>query len=653
MKLNLHKVNNFRIFKLLIFMIVIFGVFIIFENNVQATDENFGEYPIDENYVIRILPGTTLEEFKNKVGNQNIVVMKDESTTLSNGEFVGSGMNVQDGSKTYILSVIGDFTGDGEITITDLVKIKLHTVSIKILDDIYLKAADINNDGKITITDLVQTNLVVVKIKSIEDFLKNDNPDLYAKLYTDGTLTLSSSNTVLSDKTVSWEYSGDYAEYNGQYPEESTEKDFLTSKVPWKNHLNEIKEVKILDTISPKLTAYWFADCINLVSFSNIDNLDTSNVTNMSDMFNNCKKLERIDLSEFNTAKVTNMRGMFKDCLRLKALSLTSFDTSKVTDMEEMFKRCTDLTTINISTSFNTSNVTSMANMFEYCSSLNELDLRDFNTNNVITMKMMFYNCANLVSLNLSSFNTSKVTDMSYIFAGCKGLTGLDVSNFDTSKVTDMSYVFSGCSKLTQLDLRNFDISNVTKTGGMFSLCEKLTLIKANETRWNTSNVTNDTDMFKDCGTDHVTFEDDDPVEGIYATLYTDGTLALSSHDETITGKTVEKEYGNIVESEFTADTQPWKNDVSKITSVKIVDRIYPLNTAYWFNGCSNLTTLENANNINMIHVTDRTAMFDGCTSLETNVTSLTNSTNGLTSNISAFLASFGKSLLANMLELV
>ena len=59
---------------------------------------------------------------------------------------------------------------------------------------------------------------------------------------------------------------------------------------------------------------------------------DTSNVTNMSYMFYECKALTSLDVSKFDTSKVTSMRDMFYGCQALTSLDVSSFDTSKVTE---------------------------------------------------------------------------------------------------------------------------------------------------------------------------------------------------------------------------------------------------------------------------------------------------------------------------------
>ena len=129
-------------------------------------------------------------------------------------------------------------------------------------------------------------------------------------------------------------------------------------------------------------------------------------------------------------------------------------DTSQITNMMDMFAYCAFLTNLDLS-NFDTSQVTVMSDMFNECISLTSLDLSRFDTSQVTNMMGMFSNCISLTSLDLSSFDTSQVTDMQFMFYGCSSLTSLDLSNFDTSQVTDIGQMFEGCSSLTSLDLRN------------------------------------------------------------------------------------------------------------------------------------------------------------------------------------------------------
>ena len=238
----------------------------------------------------------------------------------------------------------------------------------------------------------------------------------------------------------------------------------------------------------------------NLTNVTSIDlsNMDTSGMTNMSNMFSDNTSLTNITFgNNFNTANVTNMSGMFKNCTILKTIDLSSFDTSNATIFASMFMNCQDLQNLDLK-SFNTSNVTSMYGMFYNCSSLTSLDLSSFNTSNVERMEGMFYNCSSLTSLDLSNFNTSKITDMTYMFNRCKSLTNINLSSFDTSNVSSLYDTFAGLTSLKVLDLSSFDTSKVTNMGRMFLNSNNLVTIYVSDL-WNISNVTAASRMFEGC----------------------------------------------------------------------------------------------------------------------------------------------------------
>ena len=111
-----------------------------------------------------------------------------------------------------------------------------------------------------------------------------------------------------------------------------------------------------------------------LTEIKGLNQVDTSAVTNMEDMFNQCENLTSLDLSSFNTAGVTSMRNMFVNCKGLTSLDLQNFNTEKVTDMYDMFAECASLKTLNIS-SFQMSQVTNKTGVLSGLSNLSILIL--------------------------------------------------------------------------------------------------------------------------------------------------------------------------------------------------------------------------------------------------------------------------------------
>ena len=141
----------------------------------------------------------------------------------------------------------------------------------------------------------------------------------------------------------------------------------------WMKHTFDITKV-VFDTsfanARPTSCYKWFYWCENLKQVEGIKNLNTKEVTNMVDMFCECRYLSSLDVSGFNTEKVTDMSEMFYDCISLKLLDIAKFNTANVTNMQGMFYSCSALTTIYASDKFVTGQVTDGSNMFSNCTNL-------------------------------------------------------------------------------------------------------------------------------------------------------------------------------------------------------------------------------------------------------------------------------------------
>ena len=264
-----------------------------------------------------------------------------------------------------------------------------------------------------------------------------------------------------------------------------------------------IKEIvfdKSFNTYAPTSLNSFFKNLSSLETITDLEYLNTANVTDMSSMFHSCRKLTDLDISNLNTANVTDMSYMFHKCENLTELNLSNLNTANVTDMSSMFNSCRNLTELNLS-NFNTTNVTDMSSMFNSCRNLTSLDLSKFNTTNVTNMSHMFSECTVLASLDLSKFNTTNVTNMSHMFSECTVLASLDFSKFNTENVTEMISMFYSCGNLTSLDLSNFNTAKVMNMSYMFNKCSGLQTIYVSDNFVVTgiTNEKNKKDMFTDC----------------------------------------------------------------------------------------------------------------------------------------------------------
>ena len=163
----------------------------------------------------------------------------------------------------------------------------------------------------------------------------------------------------------------------------------------------------------------------------------------------------KIKLIEKNT--ITNMSHMFcrgieeSDKMLLTKISdIDNWDTTYVTDMSYLFCCCEELETLPDISSWNTSNVEDMSNMISYCSKIESLpDISKWNTKNVKNMSHMFANDSALKSFpDISNWDVSKVKDMEHMFTHCDIYEIPDISKWDMSNIKKMSYMFSHCINL-------------------------------------------------------------------------------------------------------------------------------------------------------------------------------------------------------------
>lgn len=319
--------------------------------------------------------------------------------------------------------------------------------------------------------------------------------------------------------------------------------------------------------------SWWFSGFMGLTTITHLEYLNTSQVTNMQCMFQDCESLEALDLSTFNTENVTNMYGMFESCKSLKSLNLSSFNTSKVKQMGYMFNNCESLTALDLSR-FNTENVKDYEYMFHSCKSLTALDLSSFNSKEILNTSIMFSGCFALKTLDISSFDTSKTTDMPSMFGECYALETIYASSaFTTDNVKNDSYMFSNCRKL-----KNFDESNSGKThahigeGGYFTVAPAWVRFDAATGtltfQCSSAKTDADTDFFLNEGSD---------VPGWY----------------------------------------PAKSaDIKTVVFKRNFRDARPTTCLLWFGSCTNLTSIEGLENLNTSDVTRMDYMFYKCEQL-------------------------------------
>ena len=196
-------------------------------------------------------------------------------------------------------------------------------------------------------------------------------------------------------------------------------------------------------------------------------------ITDARDFFKSGYRTEKITQYLPMFQNVTTMHGMFEECRTLQRVDLSSIDTSLVEDMSSMFCECNELSELDL-TGWDTSEVTNMERMFSFCDALADLDVSHFNTKRVTSMLHMFFG-SGLRRLDMSGWNTGKVTDMDGMFYGCAEMT--ELIGFSATNKAGMSIGFPSHSlaphsnaALSRLTFRT-DVTNAIRSDIDISYC--------------------------------------------------------------------------------------------------------------------------------------------------------------------------------------
>ena len=153
---------------------------------------------------------------------------------------------------------------------------------------------------------------------------------------------------------------------------------------------------------------------------------------------------------------ITNCDNMFGRTSNIPAsptANLNNWDTSSVTNMVSMFYGSSFNQDIS---NWDTSNVTNMWYMFRDTSAFNQ-DISNWDTSSVTVMASMFRDASSF-NQDIGNWDTSSVEQMWYMFSNSP--FNQDIGNWDTSSVTDMSSMFRDASSFDQ-DLSEWCVPGV------------------------------------------------------------------------------------------------------------------------------------------------------------------------------------------------
>lgn len=122
--------------------------------------------------------------------------------------------------------------------------------------------------------------------------------------------------------------------------------------------------------------------------FDYVDSISCQNT------FMRCYNLEYLPRLGFSTYSCTDTSGMFYACYSLKSVDISNMDFTNISNMTAMFTECKRLKYIY--GNLNSKRVCFMESMFEDCRSLTEIDFTKMDTSHAYKMGWLFSGCISL-----------------------------------------------------------------------------------------------------------------------------------------------------------------------------------------------------------------------------------------------------------------
>ena len=199
-------------------------------------------------------------------------------------------------------------------------------------------------------------------------------------------------------------------------------------------------------------TGKWEVKNINneaIKKYGHISNWDTSNVTDMNDLFYEFNgNLFNEDIGKWDVSRVTTMECMFYEAKSFNQ-DLNNWNVSNVTSMKNMFNCCKVFN--KPLDKWNVSKVKNMEGMFNESISFNQ-DIGNWNVSRVEDMNRMFFRAWSF-NKNIGSWNVSNVKNMECMFCYAKlfnNAGNISIGSWNVSNVNNLSQIFAAANSFNQ-----------------------------------------------------------------------------------------------------------------------------------------------------------------------------------------------------------
>lgn len=186
-----------------------------------------------------------------------------------------------------------------------------------------------------------------------------------------------------------------------------------------------------------------------------ISDWNTSSATNMSAMFEGLGSVEEIiGIEELNVSNVKDMSWMFSQCSFLKKIDLSNWDVKKCKNFSHMFYDCKSLLDVSFVKKWTVNDVDSINSMFSGCRKIKSADITGWGTNKYQSLSRLYENCTRLVDVgDISKINYTNIYSFNKMFKGCRNIE--HIGNIEgwkiNNNIVDTTEMFKGCKKLKDI----------------------------------------------------------------------------------------------------------------------------------------------------------------------------------------------------------
>lgn len=231
-------------------------------------------------------------------------------------------------------------------------------------------------------------------------------------------------------------------------------------------NLQNIRTLYIKGDFKPETMVQTFEGVSNLTTL-NFDNLDTSNCTSMEGTFSGLTTFNNWNfLNNLDTSKVKNMSNLFAYSSTLT--EMPTFSMASVEDASYMFEQ-TGISKIKPNILGN--NIKTAEGMFSLCTNLDLADISDYTTifghnNNLTNVSHLFEMCSKVSTVGIHD-----------VFTYVEDPTGMEPGGYELDQTKLNNQLFTYCPNITDMSYILEDTGITSIPMGLFYHCPKLTTV--------------------------------------------------------------------------------------------------------------------------------------------------------------------------------